>query len=145
MEMSHNLKGLVILHQFIEKAKQINKQNLHMRAWASSLRSASALALRTSSEVETNFGNTQDCISGNCSASNSARGETTFTIETYTFQNQHYSQTSETRSFANQNVEKQASSLWIPCQEEQKQLYHEPLWSSRWFGPPIGESPMAKD
>ena len=32
MEMSHNLKSLIILHQFDEKAKQIKKQNLQMRA-----------------------------------------------------------------------------------------------------------------
>lgn len=45
-----------------------------MEIWASILRSASMLALRISSEDDTNFGNTQDCIKGNCCASNSANG-----------------------------------------------------------------------
>lgn len=52
--------------------------NLHMRTWASIFRSASALALRISSAVDTNLGRTQDWTSGNCCASNSARGEMAF-------------------------------------------------------------------
>lgn len=45
-----------------------------MDTWVSILRSASMLALRMSSEDDTNFGNAQDCIRGNCCASNSANG-----------------------------------------------------------------------
>ena len=58
--------------------KDSNEWYLHIWAWASILRSASALAARTSSEVDISFGNTHDCTSGNCSASKSASGEITF-------------------------------------------------------------------
>lgn len=60
-----------------KKPTEWKKWNLHIKTWESILCSASALALRTSSEVDTNFGNIQDWTSGNCCASNSARGKTT--------------------------------------------------------------------
>jgi len=56
--------------------------NLHASKWSSILRSASALALRTSSRVDTIFGNTQDWTSGNCCACSSARGAITFAYVT---------------------------------------------------------------
>ena len=56
--------------------------NLHASRWASILRSASALALRTSSRVDTIFWNTQDWTSGNCCACSSARGDITFAYVT---------------------------------------------------------------
>lgn len=56
----------------VNKWERNREQNLQEPICAFNFCSASALTLRTSSNVDTNLGKTQDWTSGNCLASSSA-------------------------------------------------------------------------